>query len=384
MRPCKSANATILAPILVALLPTASFAQSTDAGAPIGDHARSAPIQAEITAGTESKTASIKLDLLQLETLTSGSPGASATLNNSALAITVSTPFDGDQDAQPANLEGLTNGTTIGLEYSFYSSKKVTGVTPEMERIVAQASAECVRRTNLTFLADQVSLGPQPSAEAVQALVDRRAQNLLACDITQTDGQTLVDTYLPGMARRYATQFFARDSFAIGLRGQVSFDDFNYVDPLTLAKKDTRKTGWSAGVRATNYFRASPTALTGSIDYEESYEAADKLVLCPAGATTGPVTCVNDPVGPPTRDHSAIARLNLRHRFLGKDGPGHLAISPTLSYDISDNVFGAELPVYFIPGGDDLLTGGAKVGYRTDTKDVTFGIFIGKAFGLSD
>ena len=62
--------------------------------------------------------------------------------------------------------------------------------------------------------------------------------------------------------------------------------------------------------------------------------------------------------------------------------PVHERISPTLSMNVSDGTWGAELPIYLLPGSDDTLTGGIKIGYTSEKKDVTFGIFIGAAFGL--
>lgn len=352
---------------------------SADAGAPIGDHIQSAPIKVEFDAGTGSKQATIKLDLLQLSNV-SAADGASTNDTSQQFTVKLSTPWDSGNDAEPANLDGLASGTELTFEYSFFGTRSRNDVSPRARSIANEARVACAGQADLDFAAASSDLGDNPGADVIADLAKAREKKKVTC--AKADSRTVIKAHLPGKRRAYASEFFPDGAWGLGVHGSVGFDRFSYVDATTLAPGKTSKMGWSAGISATKYFSLSPTAITATFDYESAWKEQDKKILCPGGPSATPVTCVNNHVGPPQLERSGIARLNLRHRFSDSEGNGLIGISPTLSMNVSDGTWGAELPIYLLPGSDDTLTGGIKIGYTSEKKDVTFGIFIGAAFGL--
>lgn len=355
--------------------------RSADAGAPIGDHTQAAPIKVEFEAGTGSKQATVKLDLLQLSNV-SASDGASTNDTSQQFTVKLSTPWDSENDAEPVNLDGLASGTELTFEYSFFGTRSLNGVSPRAKAIADEAREACTAQADLDFASASSDVGDKPGPEVIAALTKARDKKKNNC-INNRDSASIIKAYLPGKRRGYVSEFFPDGAWGIGIHGSVGFDRYSYVDATTLAVGKSSKVGWSAGISATKYFSSSPTAITATFDYEAAWKDQDKQILCPGGPSATPVVCTNNHVGPPQLERSGIARLNLRHRFADSKGNGLIGISPNVSVNVSDGTWGAELPIYLLPGSDDTLTGGIKVGYTSEKKDVTFGVFIGAAFGLS-
>lgn len=353
---------------------------SADAGAPIGDHGQSAPIKVEFDAGTGSKRATIKLDLLQLSNVSTFS-GDSTNDTSQQFTVKLSTAWDSENDAEPVNLDGLASGTELTFEYSFFGTRSRNGASERAGAIANEARAACTAQADLDFAAASSDVGDKPGAEVIAALIKAKDKKKDNC-ANNKDSASIIKAYLPGKRRAYVSEFFPDGAWGIGIHGSVGFDRYKYVDSTTLAAGKSSKVGWSAGISATKYFSASPTAITATFDYESAWKEQDKQILCPGGPSTVPVVCTNNHVGPPQLERSGLARLNLRHRFSDAKGNGLIGISPNVSVNVSDGTWGAELPIYLLPGSDDTLTGGIKVGYTSEKKAVTFGIFIGAAFGL--
>lgn len=157
------------------------------------------------------------------------------------------------------------------------------------------------------------------------------------------------------------------------LNAKVGTKAFDFVDAGTLAQLSDRKTSWSAAASMTWYFLSNSSLVTVTAKQQEAYEDQDEATLCPAGA--GPVLkCVTAAVGAPSKVTRSLVAAEVRRGF------GSYAIAATATYDVKNDVYGVEVPIYLIPGDKGALTGGLKVGWRSDTKDVTAGVFVGKAF----
>lgn len=86
--------------------------------------------------------------------------------------------------------------------------------------------------------------------------------------------------------------------------------------------------------------------------------------------------CKELPLGAPNEVDSVIARTELRHIF------GRWAISPLISHDFEKSVWGIEIPIYFVPDNKGLLTGGFRLGWRSDEEDPRASIFLAKPLSL--
>ncbi len=374
---CSASLATIL------FLPIQAVAQDADAGAPIGAQGRPPKYQVQVNGSAADKSASVSFDVLRTLNEPRVSSNGTVTTNDTSLNLTLSTPWDGENDALPASLNGLASGTSATLTLNRYFAETNQVESSVQTALLEKAARICRAKAVEVRSGALLRLGPSPTTEARDAVQKAYLDTLKTCDPATAQTDLLANTYLtPRDARVYTVGSFAQNSFSLGLTGSVAHDKFDYVDPANLAAGKESHVSWSFGAAFTLYPRRSPTALAFSVRYERSYAAADSKILCPLAAGATVATCVNKPAGAPVLDRSYLVSLGLRHRFWRGDKLAGLAIAPTVTYDASDDVFGAELPVYFVPSKDGGPTGGVKVGYRSDTDNVTFGIFVGAAFGI--
>jgi len=182
----------------------------------------------------------------------------------------------------------------------------------------------------------------------------------------------------PDQNSKWEDLFFAHNAYALiyGAGAKVGYNQFDYNDPTTLAQESRSRTPWSVSGFLTYYGRANKVLASGSYEHQEAYADADTKTVCPV--VTPPVTCVSGPLGAPKLSQQDLFSLDLRKMFSAS-----LGAAATFTYDAHSDVWGVETPIYFVrnPSGDG-LTGGVKLGWRSDKHDLRASIFIGKAFSL--
>jgi hypothetical protein len=167
-----------------------------------------------------------------------------------------------------------------------------------------------------------------------------------------------------------------------GIDASLGINDFSWVDPVTLLPQQARHMDWSVAGHLTHYLRAQQTALTASISYQRAFEAADEQQICPAGTVAPSPQCITGRSAAPSRNENLLVAAGLRYRLAGRDGSlGRLAVAPLVTYDVIDDVWGVDVPVYLVPGENDSLTGGVRFGYRTDREErLSISVFVGTTF----
>lgn len=363
----------------LALAPCAATAQ--EAG-PTDRFGGIAAQQIEVTAGTEDDSASIGLQLSGERKLRDGKANT-VTAYFEQFSMIVSTPFDGNNDAAPATLDGLANGTKLTLRWGQFGGSARLDIAADAEGIFEEAQAICRGKAGDHFISSSAALGPNPAPDQRTAVEKARDDEMAECNNPANGSESLIVLYLPGKLGAYHEAQLPGDSFDWGFEAAVGYKTFDYLDPTTLGEQDARKVQFSAKGYYTRYLRGSSTAISASAGYERAYKAADEQILCPAGAGTTPVACKSASPAAPTLDEGVLVALGLRHRFRRGNGTiAPIAIAPLVTWDALDKVVGVDVPLYFISDGDSGLKGGVRAGWRSDTKKVTFGVFIGSGFNL--
>jgi hypothetical protein len=359
-----------------------AFAGQVDAGSPVGSAGANPDFQVEVKAGTKDKSASISVNALHVN-------GLFGDESEAVMNVTLSTPFDGDNDALPASLDGLANSTSLTFKASHFSSRTKDGPPSRRQtEILSIAMERCKAKAIVSRKESYDSAGSDISTDEMSKIDKAFKERIEACSPDGeggTDAGTIVDTYAtPSEQREFNSGSYARDSSVIAISGSVGYKKFNFFDGSTVAKANTSKVPWSAKLSYVGYARQSPLAYTFAVAYERAFKDADKKILCPIG-TSGPnVECINGSIGQPTLDNNLLLSTGMRYRFLGSKKASNLAIAPTLTYNTNSRVFGADMPIYLVPNKDGALTGGIKIGYRSDQNKPSIGVFIGTSFGLVD
>ena len=274
-------------------------------------------------------------------------------------AVVLSTPMHGADGAMPASLDALASGSKATLRWGRFEVAEPNVDVPYGEQIVARALRACMKANADDPDADEFGGPCSASDQFVHRYALRNYRNYLGAILTSG-----VTDY--------------------GIEASVGINDFEWLDPITFSNQKARKTSWGIAGHYTQYLVKSPTAFTFSASYQRAYKAADEELLCPPSATDPATQCKTARGAGPARDENALISAGLRHRFMAPDGTLlGLAIAPLVTYDVIDDVFGVDVPVYLIPGKDGDLTGGIRFGYRSDRDDkFSVSVFFGSTFSL--
>jgi hypothetical protein len=262
-------------------------------------------------------------------------------------SLSMATPLHGGDEAMPASLDALANGTRVTLSWghfqfpSFHENEVTT-------RIAADAQVAC--------------RAAEPG------------------DINCNNTGYAVRNHAGSLYPRYLSHGLS-SATDYGLEATVGINDFEWTDPVARTPQQARRTDWSVAGHIAHYLPGTQTAFTGSISYQRAYEAAKEQLLCPPNPANPATDCVTARAAAPTRNENLLLSAGLRHRLMGNGILLNLAVAPVVTYEVLDDVWGVDVPVYFIPGREGGLNGGVRFGYRSDRDDkFTVGVFVGQAF----
>lgn len=260
-------------------------------------------------------------------------------------SLKVSTPLHGADNAMPASLDALANGTKVTLSWGHFGFP--TFHPDDTARTISQRAQTACRQ-----------------AEPGQINCDDTGY------ATRHHARRLYPQYLRHSLSN-ATDF--------GVEATVGINDFEWTDPTTGMAQQMRHTDWSAAAHLDLYLPGTQTAFAFSGSYQRAYKAAEEQQYCPPNAA--PAACVTTRIAAPTREENLLLSAGVRHRVLGNGILLNLAVAPVVTYEVLDDVWGVDVPVYFMPGENNTLTGGIRFGYRSDRDDkFTIGVFVGQAF----
>jgi len=164
------------------------------------------------------------------------------------------------------------------------------------------------------------------------------------------------------------------DAWTWGLlaEGKAGYKQFEFFDAQ--AKKQSKdKISTSVSLSLMAVRKGSQRVLFSATYQQANSDGKISARSCsPVAGASGLETCKELPFGPPTRKDGLVLRTELR-QHIGKWG-----LAPTLSWDADARVYGAQLPVYFLPGKAGALTGGLRLGWRSDVSGVTASVFVSK------
>lgn len=269
--------------------------------------------------------------------------------------LTAKVPIDKDATSGGfGSLDGLVNSVSTELRYMHV---RASGL--KMSQDLVQNPSALAREICAEAIANAAS--PAGSGSSTQAEP--------SCTAEFISNHVSKERY-----RQFRDEFWDRSGSTLVLGGiaKLGQEKFDYVDPGSLAQLSDTKTQWGLGGFVAWQPPGASFLLAVTGQYQEAYEAADEQVLCPPGGPSS--SCVNGAIGPPHLTHKKLVSIELRQDF------GPFAIAPMVTYDFGDDVTGVDVPVYLFNRDKGALTGGVRVGWRSDTDAVTVGVFLSQPF----
>ena len=169
-------------------------------------------------------------------------------------------------------------------------------------------------------------------------------------------------------------------SFAFTVYGRGSRNTFKFAEPDDFETEKQSKTSFVGGARFTVLVEDVLSASFG-VEGQVRYKGAKASELCRPVGTAGFLECESIATKPPTKTTSTIARFEIRRIF-----SKHFGMALKANYDVSEQVVGFELPLYFLQSTDPKggLAGGVSFEMRSDDLEPSVALFVGDTFKLAD
>lgn len=345
--------------VVMALIPVVTMAAdladqvSNAGGGATFDRAVSALTGAQVVAIKGSSSASVKASRASSfsSAISKDGPGVA---NFSVWSLTASAPLNKtSDDTDIASLDGLVNAASLDLSYSRF---RVPGLLNPAKAPNVDAVCARVHETKK----EQTGVATVPG------------QGCDSADVAQYG--TSADKY------EFESAFWDlsnEDRWIWGANAKVGYQNFEFIDATAVVKRKQNQTPWAVG----GFIAYNPNTLraifTLSVQYQDAFKDSTSGVICPAPSTSGaPLRCLSGPVSGPKETKKKLVSLEARRDF------GFAGIGLTTTYDFEAEVLGVELPVYFVKDKDGKFSAGIKGGWRDDTHDFTYSVFVGTTFGL--
>jgi hypothetical protein len=251
-----------------------------------------------------------------------------------SLGLSVSGPLsESTKTAQPLSLDGLANAAKaeFGLHWFVW-----TGVVN-----IAEGKAICKRNVGREDCDDS-------------EIVDPRERMLFL-----------------------RSQAADKDPITIDVHGEYSRTQFEYLEPGSFSAAADSHSSRTFSVAVGRYTPALGYVL-GGYEFAHSWEAAGapRQICTPLNGTA--LECRTATVGAPSGSDKHILRLAWR-RFMFN---GRAAIDPVFEWNPKEHLAGVTVPIYGFTKKNEGFAGGVKVGWRSDTDDLTAVVFVGVAIGI--
>ncbi len=199
-----------------------------------------------------------------------------------------------------------------------------------------------------------------------------------------------VEKYAPHLVPRFdhISIFARKPSIIYGVGATVGFDEFDVRSMVNFNEKtQLDKVPWGTEAFAGLAFPESSSTLTVGLEYQEDFEAAPAQTLCESSDNeTDHVECFTGSFEKPIKMNKGLIFADYRQYFKLQDNDNiffnKVGLQVRTTYDFVNDEFGVDAPIYLFADQDNNLSGGIRLGYRTDTDDITVGIFLGAAFEI--
>jgi hypothetical protein len=153
--------------------------------------------------------------------------------------------------------------------------------------------------------------------------------------------------------------------------GTFSHPRFAYRDSVALVRKSVEHPVYA--IETGGGTRWPSVSLYAGVRWEQAYHARTAHDVCTPAAfgPAGTESCASLVVGAPRGRERAVATVSGAWSI-----GGNAAARVTLSHDIRRGVTGIDLPVWLLQNPAGGLAGGVRLGYRTDTREMTFALFV--------
>jgi hypothetical protein len=166
----------------------------------------------------------------------------------------------------------------------------------------------------------------------------------------------------------------------LGIEGSLGTAKSDFVTPGTLAEGSKRHTTWSLTGSFAYFGSDAVSAYKLAVEFSREPEELDKSIICKTVIVNPADDCISAFSRAPNLESSLVFKGEVRRFFPFSNGKGGIGAALTGGYDVLQDRWEVELPIYFaIPGKSPVLPG-LSFGYNSADDKFAFGVFLKTAF----
>lgn len=301
----------------------------------------------------------------------SGTVGTDGKLRSYSWTYALSSPINKDEDLTDlATLDSLANSTNFSISFrrtvtsGFRPSSKIKQ-SCDYPKLIETIRARCAA----TSAADGLYTDDEKQ-RCEAGTVEFSSVSFSTKQLNET-GCGLLDP-----SKKQNTTFY-------GGTAKLGYEEFDVFDPMSLEKSKVNETPFVLAAFVGHVSNQANTSILAGVEYQNGYKADDTQTVCMTPDMAGLQTCKTGAFSDPVEQDKELLFLELRQKLSISSVLNYpIAIEPRISHDFEEEVFAVDVPIYLVRDEKSALTGGLRIGYRDDTEDVTFGLFVGSRFSI--
>lgn len=269
--------------------------------------------------------------------------------------VTISAPINkNDSTTNLATLDGLANAFT--LEF------KLTKFVVPRNPIRPGFTAAQLQRYRDALDKGAKAQGAQPPPEVSIGAMDR---------------------FAPDLAGEYLSHFWNEEKpqYAIGISGAIGYQEYKFIDAVTLGDGSTKKTPYSLKAFFGKLIPSSGRLLGVGAEYQSAFKNSDSKSVLIAPPASGPQEVKTGAFGPPKSDDKHLVYVEYR-QLIDVGLKEKIGISVKGTYDARSKKVGVDIPILMARDDKGGLTGGVLLSWNEMNDTFTAGIIVGGSFSL--
>lgn len=324
------------------------------------------------------------------------------------LAINASGSIDGDTDSSSLFSSGsIVSGSIVGLALHRTVSyqrinETVIRITEEdrYQCVIVEASKWAIENGNVAaeiqFRQDLQALFDQDRSTRTQWVVrnlnneneDNRSMSVptaLASRLQEScggDGQVIVAIQSDRAGTLFEFSTANRLQTFMGLDASLGEQTFDSLDRDAFETNTLNRTSWEVGAYYGFVGPGLDWSLRARALYGVGYTAPEEAEVCRMPDMSTDLECLSGPDGLPIRNETGLAQVELR-KFFDINDDTTIGVAPQVTYDIDEDEFDIDVPIYLATDDKGNLSGGLRLGYSTRDDDFVVGLFVGVPFNIN-
>ncbi|NKB38357.1 MAG: hypothetical protein GKR93_14540 [Gammaproteobacteria bacterium] len=302
--------------------------------------------------------------------------------NKFQYSLEFKTPLEKEQNAAVlGDLKGLFNATTIAVKLDYRSINKLTFDDQNMFNLCEKFMLPSYTK-NSGCSATEVEAAAKKYISSLSGNEGKLIKAKLCSEIDIYGDDCSADNYSKKWKKIYQSKRSITANVTgtiFGVRIEGGNEKFSFLVPANLTKSSADETPYAISINGGRIF--GKNYVGGGYRYERGYKAQKSIQVCqPLANASTTTSCESGAFGSPLEQE----RHNVYAEWRFKLPNEKIAFSPRVTVDLEEGEYGFDMPIYLTTTEKHGLSGGVRLGWSSESDDVTGTVFFGSTFKYFD